>query len=82
MIEPNANTSTTGPASRPATPQEMASAIRELALTPRPPWTLVAPDGRIWQRPDLHEILQIVAALTLKPSSGEPFQLQNGDRFL
>jgi len=34
---------------------------RELAAMPRPLWTLIGPDGRVWQSAEPHELLAVLA---------------------
>jgi hypothetical protein len=42
---------------------------RELAAMPKPPWTLIGPDGRAWQDTDPQKLLRVLAAACFPPLS-------------
>lgn len=53
------STATTG-ASTPLSLEAMQRVMRELELLPQQPWTLIAPDGRVWVQQDPAELLKVL----------------------
>lgn len=53
-------TSVTTAGTSAASPEQVIQAMRELELLPKPPWVLVAPDGRVWANDNPAELLQVL----------------------
>ena len=43
------------------TPADLKRLKREIAAMPQPQWTIVSPDGRVWQDADPKALLRVLA---------------------
>jgi hypothetical protein len=71
----DATTASTGPAQT-FTLADLERLEREIASMPRPPWTLIAPDGRAWQDTDPQALLRVLALAVFAVT---PFGVALGD---